>query len=300
MKTQFIPTVLKSAVLTAMVLASTNSMANGYDWSTPVSNGFITPYIPTTGGPGIVLPDNGGNAVCGEGFLSTGRINEEHFEYDEETGHVMQFLPGIQVTVEDETFVKWESKKITDDEDVEKEVVVHAVIVKGGNNANAYQYNVKFTSDSGLASPKNNGENTADLSNLTFCYTLEVIPPAPEDECPVPPTPEDGETPVVLQPQWCSPGYWRQAHHLGSWTATDYVPSDLYTAKIGSITRSNPGVRANAPTNPTLLEVLQYPQYYGGGAFNSVGDLLSASHPDVNFEDLRVEDSCPLGRAEAE
>jgi len=40
--------------------------------------------------------------------------------------------------------------------------------------------------------------------------------------------------------------------------------------------------------------VLQSPQYYGGDAFNAVGDLLSAAHPDVNFNGERIEDSCPL------
>lgn len=49
-----------------------------------------------------------------------------------------------------------------------------------------------------------------------------------------------------------------------------------------------------ATTNPTLWEVLQAPQWYDGDAFNAVGDLLSAAHPDVNFTGERVEDSCPL------
>lgn len=53
--------------------------------------------------------------------------------------------------------------------------------------------------------------------------------------------------------------------------------------------------------NPTLAQVLASPQTYGGGAFNNVGDLLSAAHPGVDFEigDDRVEDSCPLSADEA-
>jgi hypothetical protein len=53
-------------------------------------------------------------------------------------------------------------------------------------------------------------------------------------------------------------------------------------------------VRDDAPTDPTLWQVLQAPQWYGGDAFNAVGDLLSGAHPDVNFGGERVEDSCPL------
>jgi len=94
--------------------------------------------------------------------------------------------------------------------------------------------------------------------------------------------------------QWCSPGYWRQPQHLDSWAATGLGPDDLFVEKVGSVTVSKLGVTNSASTNPTLLEVLQAPQYYGGDAFNAVGDLLSGGHPDVNFLGTRVEDSCPL------
>jgi hypothetical protein len=111
----------------------------------------------------------------------------------------------------------------------------------------------------------------AGLSNLTFCWN-------------------DGPT----GDQWCSPGYWRQPHHLDSWEETGYNPDDLYSAVIGPIQRNRQGVANNAPADPTLLEVLTFPQYYGGDAFNAVGDLLSTAHTDVNFNGDRVEDSCPL------
>jgi hypothetical protein len=88
--------------------------------------------------------------------------------------------------------------------------------------------------------------------------------------------------------QWCSPGYWRQEQHLGSWDATGYSPTDKYNAIFG----------ANLDGDPTLWDVLQSPNTYGGNAFNKVGDLLSEAHPDINFQGERVEDSCPLGRDE--
>ena len=78
--------------------------------------------------------------------------------------------------------------------------------------------------------------------------------------------------------QWCSPGYWRQEHHLDAWAATGYSPEDLY-----------PG------TEYTLWEILQDPTTFARlGLFEAVGDLLSGAHPDVDFLGVRVEDSCPL------
>jgi hypothetical protein len=95
--------------------------------------------------------------------------------------------------------------------------------------------------------------------------------------------------------QWCSPGYWRQEHHLDSWEATGYSPDDKFYDVLGYYpTLTKKGSDDGAPTDPTLWEVLQNPQWYGGDAFNDVGDLLSEAHPDVDFLGVRVEDSCPL------
>jgi hypothetical protein len=110
-------------------------------------------------------------------------------------------------------------------------------------------------------------------------------------------TPPPPPPPPPADPQWCSPGYWRQPHHLHAWAATGYSPETLFFAALGYYPeRSNNGVRRNATTNPTLLYVVQNPQFYGGGPFNAVGDLLSGAHPDVHFTGTRVENSCPLGR----
>lgn len=106
--------------------------------------------------------------------------------------------------------------------------------------------------------------------------------------CKVPEEPEP-------DPEWCSPGYWRQPHHLDSWEPTGFEPSDSFAVEIGyvpNVTRQ--GARQGAPTDPTLIQVLENPQWYGGAAFNAVGDLLSAAHPDINFTGERVQDSCPL------
>jgi hypothetical protein len=150
---------------------------------------------------------------------------------------------------------------------------VGAVIVKGGGSTNVYDYSMLpaggVHADSGLVPP---GDPIPILQSVTFCGNEE------------PPTPE----------AWCSPGYWRQPQHLAAWEATGYSTTDKYSAVIGPIALNKQGQKNKANPDPSLLEVLQSPQYYGGDAFNKVGDLLSAAHPDVNFQGTRIEDSCPL------
>lgn len=233
--------------------------------STPVSAGGVTPVL-------IDGENSGGNRTCAEVGLavygnaayyqfSSARVNYNDGSFD------AAFPAGLTVEVTDGTYVSFSSS-----------FGIGAVIVKGSNAANVYVYEPQVKSDSGLASPPNSSTRPAGLSNITFCWNPE---PAPG--------------------QWCSPGYWRQPQHLGSWAATGYTTSTKYSAVFGAApARNRQGVTNNAPADPTLLEVLQYPQYYGGDAFNAVGDLLSAAHPDVNFTGVRVEDSCPLGLAPAD
>ncbi len=232
--------------------------------STPVSDGGVTPYL-------IAGENNGGNRTCAEVGLAF--FNDAaYYEFSSERTNYTDgsfdaaFPAGLSVST-DGTFVSFSST-----------FGIGAVIVKGSNNANVYVYEPQVRSDSRLASPPNSSGGPAGLSNITFCWNPE---PAPA--------------------QWCSPGYWRQPQHLGSWEATGYNMSDLYSAVFGAApARNRQGVTNNAPVDPTLLEVLSYPQYYGGDAFNAVGDLLSDAHPDVNFTGERVEDSCPLGLAPAD
>ncbi len=105
---------------------------------------------------------------------------------------------------------------------------------------------------------------------------------------------------VITEPsgEWCSPGYWK--NHLDeaaiAAAAGGFSLSDTYASQFTSAPPRKPkGVKENAPTNPTLLQVLQHPEWYGGDAFNKVADLLSEAHPDVDFTmgDQRIE-NCPL------
>lgn len=146
---------------------------------------------------------------------------------------------------------------------------IGAVMVKAGQGYYVWYYNPQVGFDSGLYGYENKG-----ISHVTFCWN--------KDE-------------VVADGQWCSPGYWRQPHHQDSWLATGISPSASFHDYFGYYpVLSKQGVKEGATANPTLWQVLQSPQWYGGDAFNAVGDLLSDAHPDVNFTGERIEDSCPL------
>ncbi|MCI0437243.1 MAG: hypothetical protein L0271_26940 [Gemmatimonadetes bacterium] len=77
---------------------------------------------------------------------------------------------------------------------------------------------------------------------------------------------------VASPTQGCTPGYWKQEHHFGSWTAP-YDPDDLFSAHFED---AFPGM--------TLLDVLSN----GGGGLDALGRhtvaaLLNAANPNVNY-----------------
>ncbi len=72
--------------------------------------------------------------------------------------------------------------------------------------------------------------------------------------------------------QGCTPGYWKQSHHLDDWT--DYSPNDRFEDVFG----------VDARCNWTLLEALKA----GGGgeaalARHAVAALLNAAHPEIDY-----------------
>jgi cysteine-rich repeat protein len=98
--------------------------------------------------------------------------------------------------------------------------------------------------------------------------------------------------------EWCSPGYWKNHPDDADDAAEECglnMGTTTYASQFGAApTRSPQGVKDGAPTNPTLRQVVDNPQWYGGEAANNVGDLLSECHLGVDFDGERVEDSCPL------
>ncbi|MFP8960987.1 hypothetical protein ACLIYP_10570 [Streptomyces nanhaiensis] len=98
--------------------------------------------------------------------------------------------------------------------------------------------------------------------------------------------------------QWCSPGFWKN-NYPEAWGPTGYTGNETYSSVFGAPPpRSPQGINQNAPTDPTLFQVVDNPQWYGGDAANNVADLLSDAHPDIDYQGVRV-DNCPLSANQA-
>ncbi|MFE1578553.1 hypothetical protein [Streptomyces fradiae] len=108
----------------------------------------------------------------------------------------------------------------------------------------------------------------------------------------VPPTTNGTTTPG--EAQWCSPGFWRN-NYPEAWGPTGLTGNETYSSQFGGDlpTRTQAGINAGAPVDPTLIYLLQNPQFYGGDDANRIADLLSSLHPDINYIGVRV-DNCPL------
>jgi hypothetical protein len=128
--------------------------------SGPVSDGGVTPYI-------VDEPDPGGNVTCEQlGFeYSSARVNFGSGGFD------AAFPDGITVDVTNGTYVEWSST-----------FGIGAVIVKGSDAANVYEYDPPSDGDAGLAAPINASGGPAGLSNLTFCWDEIPVDEEPELE----------------------------------------------------------------------------------------------------------------------
>jgi hypothetical protein len=128
--------------------------------SGPTSNGGVKPYIVDDPGPG-------GNVTCEQlGYEHSASSGTGGNNYNSGSNSFENPWPaGISVTVTGGTYVAWTST-----------FPIGAVIVKGGNAANIYEYIPPSLGDSGLASPTNSSGDPAGLSNLNFCWNkaLEV------------------------------------------------------------------------------------------------------------------------------
>jgi len=100
--------------------------------------------------------------------------------------------------------------------------------------------------------------------------------------------------PAVLQ--WCSPGFWK--NHLNAWSTADQnLPYSSLGAGRAPLSKKAP--TSGPGSNPTLLDVLQSPNVYGGPATNSVADYLSGkafgSSVGTSADDARCNDGVLLG-----
>jgi hypothetical protein len=104
--------------------------------------------------------------------------------------------------------------------------------------------------------------------------------------------PDDPDDPDEEPGEWCSPGFWR--NNPGSVAATGVDMSQKYNSLFAPVTPSNKALKDGATADPTLQQVLDSPQWYGGTAFNNVGDLLSAAADLEWDEELKDDAVCPF------
>jgi hypothetical protein len=125
-------------------------------------------------------------------------------------------------------------------------------------------------------------------SSATSTTTTTSTPPTTTTTTTTPPTttPPGGE--------FCTPGFWK--NNPGAVAETGVDMSQSYNALFDPDVN---GTRKGGVANPTLQQVLDSPQFYGGEAANNVAALLSAAHPDVDFTGERTEDTCPLDADES-
>lgn len=235
--------------------------------STPISTTeLVEPYVVRTESGDPVGP--GGNVQCDQIGVFDYRSDRTDYDPSDPGENFTVLLKDASNTVVGSAEITyWQSTKTLD---FDATIPIEAVIVKGGDDANIYDYRPDGTmADTGLGAPPNASGGSADLSNVTLCSNPQDNPPSSN---------------------WCSPGYWR--NHPAAWEATGISPTALYSSFYPASTLS----KKASNQNPTLGQVLQAPQTYGGEAFNNVGDLLSDAHPDVSWSpgDDRTEDSCPL------
>lgn len=129
-----------------------------------VAVGFIVPLSFAASVDPVKNPGGSGNPTCthaGYGYaLSTGNIN------DPVAVGNMTVTGGTVSWTHDGTYLNWASSGVK----------VLGVIVKGGPNANLYNYNPPFaTSDTGLHSPAHPNPNMIPgISHIVFCYVPSV------------------------------------------------------------------------------------------------------------------------------
>jgi hypothetical protein len=214
--------------------------------------------------------DRGGSIDCGEvGILvSTAERNDTDPDHP---GDDVTVLIGDGPEVVGTAVVTFHPE--TGRVDFTATIPIEAVVLSAaeGGDMNLYDYwPAGVVGDTGLGAPAEPDE-PAEVRGLTLCSNQHEDPPASS---------------------WCSPMHWRQPQHATDWHATTIGADDPYLRHFSHTTL----VRAAQGTNPTLLEILQAPQVFGGAAFNNVGDLLSTAHPAVHWsaDSGRTEGSCPL------
>lgn len=117
-----------------------------------------TPAMATTSTQGVTPRLVPGNPTCASLGYAAGKRY-----YPGDTGTVAVGT-GTVTWSHDGTYVTWTST-----------IGLDAVIVKGGNNANVYDYDPESQGDSGLASPENSSGGPAGVSHIDFCFDYDLV-----------------------------------------------------------------------------------------------------------------------------
>lgn len=77
------------------------------------------------------------------------------------------------------TIVVSEDKKYVQSWTAAQNIVVHAIVVKGGPDCNVYDSDDELP----FVSPRNRGGNIPEISHVMFCFTIGELPPPPPPPC---------------------------------------------------------------------------------------------------------------------
>lgn len=239
--------VLAAFTVFSVVAASVGGLISAAISGTPDSTRGITPLQVTSAGPETEFPASVDADTC-SALAAFNLPGWEGLDLSQAVGQkidppVPGNFTGI-ITMINQPFLSWESTS---------GFKVLAVVMKGGNDANIYNYaNTDFTFDSGLASPPAGSGNPADVSHYNFCYI-----PVEEDE--------DGEG--------CTPGYWK--NHTDRWIG--YLPTADFDATFG--------VNVYDP-NITLKKALEAK----GGGINALARHATAALLNARASELPEDD----------
>ena len=143
----------------------------------------------------------------------------------------------------------------------------------------------------GLVSPAGATSSSTTTTTTTSTYSPPTTTTTTTTTSPPTTTPPTTPPPGA---EFCTPGFWKNNPGAVAETGVDMTQS--YNALFDP---DVDGTKKGGSADPTLQEVLNNPQIYGGEAANNVAAHLSEAHPDVNFTGDRPEDTCPLDADEA-
>jgi len=158
-----------SSTFVAPVLASLLILSSAGLGAGPVSAAVAAGTSDAGIVPVVIEGGPGGNVGCEQVPSDVTLDSSDRLEW--RGGRLIGTIPdGLEVSVVDDRVVTWSS-----------ESPIVAVIVKGGPAANVYLTPSTLRADSGLVAPVVASGQSADISNVTFCWDPDPIDPPEVD-----------------------------------------------------------------------------------------------------------------------